>query len=85
MLKLEESYMLNRDIFEPTPFDDWTDKQLNEYIRKHTEKEFKEYNITCIDEAVKRYENLYSNGAITQQDKVIFVETSRAYFNGELG
>ena len=82
--KAELVYFNKKDLFATTPFDDWTNSELNLYIKKHAEIEYEKKNIKSIVDAEKYYKEQHSSGTITQQEKEINIDTAKAYFNGEL-
>jgi len=51
LAKVEALYDIKKDMFTSTPFDDWTNSELNLYIKKHAEIEYEKKNIKSIADA----------------------------------
>ncbi len=77
LLKIERHIELNKDAFnKPTMFDNYTDSELNIYIKKGLTKEFKKNNIKNYEEAEVFYKD--------SDQRVVDLETARDFFSDNL-
>ena len=83
-LKLIEQTLIDKaGLFNNPKYENWTDQELKDHIRKSIEDEFKSKLITDIASAQKWYKHLYENDALTEQEFRLQTKTATQYFAGE--
>ena len=81
--RAKKEYILKEDLFSPMPdFENWTDKELDKYIFESTEKFNKEQAIKSYYDAEGYYNYICEKGTITEEEKKLYLEIERRYWNG---
>ncbi len=81
--KVEQAYLLKKDLFEDRPFADLTDAELIKLIKDNIEQIHREENISCLSESISYYNSLYKKNLLTGNELKTHIESEKQYWNGE--
>ncbi len=82
--KVEQGYLLKKDLFDESEFKNCSDEELNKYIKDLIEQTHKEQDIQDYAGGVKYYNRLFDIGEIPTKEKLkLHLQTEKEYWDGE--
>ena len=82
--KVEQGYLLKKELFDKPDFSGWSDQALIKYIKDSIERTHKEQGIKDYTGAVEYYNRLFSIGEIpTEETLQLHLEMEKEYWDGE--
>ncbi len=82
--RVEKGYLLNEHLFPEMPaFKNWSDTDLNKYIKDSVEQTHKEQNIKSYTEGVAYYNRICESGGISEKEKKLHLQMEKDYFDGK--
>ena len=82
--KVEQGYLLNKDLYDEPDFENWSDEALNKYIKDSIERTHKEHSINDYTGGVEYYNRLFDIGEISTQEKLeLHLQMEKEYWDGE--
>ena len=82
--KVEQGYLLKKELFDEPDFSSWSDVALINYIKDSVERTHKEQGIKDYSGGVAYYTRLFDIGEIPTKEKlVLHLQMEKEYWNGE--
>jgi len=82
--KIEQGYLLKKDLFDKPWFENWSDKELTKYIKDSIERFHKTGSIKDYAGSVKYYERLFDIGEIPTKEKLkLHLQMEKEYWDGK--